>query len=124
MGNKQNKQKKNSEPSANIVDDAEIGDAAAQLGIPIMETKQNKPSEASTNIVDGAETGDAAVQLRTPIMGNKQNKPSEASIANFFNAAKTGDIEVRSVAGNKEHAVYFMILKQLCFSADRTLYYF
>ena len=112
MGNKQNKQKKNSEPSANIVDDAEIGDAAAQLGIPIMETKQNEPSKGSANIVDGAETGDAAVQLGTPSMGNTQNEPIEASIANFFNAAKTGSIEVRSVAGNKGHAVYFVRLKQ------------
>ena len=51
------------------------------------------------------------------IMGNKQNK-----LANFSKAAKTGDIKVRSVAGNKEHAVYFMILKQRCFSVDRTLY--
>ena len=112
MGNEQNKHKKTSEPSANIVDGAATGDVDAQLGIPIMETKQNEPSKGSANIVDGAETGDAAVQLGTPSMGNTQNKPSEASITKFFNAAETGDIEVRSVAGNKEHAVYFVRLKQ------------
>ena len=39
------------------------------------------------------------------IMGNK------ASIAKFFDAAKTGDAKVRSVAGNKGHAVYLVRLK-------------
>ena len=111
MGNEQNKHKNTSEPNANIVDGAATGDASAQLGIPIMETKQNKPSEPSANIVDAAETGDAAVQLGIPTTGNKQNKPSEASIAKFFKAVETGDTKVRSVAGNKEHAVYFIRLK-------------
>ena len=33
---------------------------------------------------------------------------------NIFNAVKNGDIEVRSLSGNKEHDVYFMRLKQWC----------